>query len=67
VASDGHVYLASEGGEVLVLQAGDDFRILARNDMGEPIFATPAIANGTLYLRTRSCLYAIARAEGTSD
>jgi outer membrane protein assembly factor BamB len=63
VASDGRVYLAAEGGEVLVLAAGERFEILARNDMGEPVFATPAIANRTLYVRTRGHLYAI----GTTD
>ena len=61
VASDGHLYLAAEGGEVLVLRAGGDrLEVVARNDMGEPIFATPAIARGTLYLRTRSHLVAVA-------
>ncbi len=60
VASDGRVFLAAEGGEVLVLGAGGAFEVLARNDMGEPVFATPAIARGTLYLRTRGHVYAIA-------
>jgi outer membrane protein assembly factor BamB len=62
VASDGRVFLAAEGGEVLVLGAGGAFEVLARNDMGEPVFATPAIAGGTLYLRTRGHVYAIASA-----
>jgi outer membrane protein assembly factor BamB len=60
VASDGHVFLAAEGGEVLVLGAAGAFEVLARNDMGEPVFATPAIAGGTLYVRTRGHVYAIA-------
>jgi outer membrane protein assembly factor BamB len=60
VAGDGKVYVASETGEVLVLEAGRTFRVLARNDMGEACLATPAIAGGTLYVRTRGHLYAIA-------
>jgi outer membrane protein assembly factor BamB len=60
VASDGKIYLAAEGGEVLVVKAGRTFEVLARRDMGEPIMATPAIANGTLYVRTQGHLYAIA-------
>jgi outer membrane protein assembly factor BamB len=59
VASDGRVYLAAEGGEVLVLKAGRTFEVLAKNDMGEPCMATPAIANGTLYVRTQGHLYGI--------
>lgn len=64
VASDRRVFLAAEGGEVLVLGTGDAFEVLSRNDMGEPVFATPAIARGTLYVRTRGHLYAIALPAG---
>jgi hypothetical protein len=34
-----------------VLKAGRTYEVLARNDMGEPLMATPAIANNTLYIR----------------
>jgi outer membrane protein assembly factor BamB len=61
VASDGKVYFAAEGGEVLVVKAGRAFQVLARNDMGEPCMATPAIAGGALFVRTQGHLYAIAR------
>lgn len=61
IASDGKLYLAAEGGEVLVVRAGRKFEVLARNDMGQAIMATPAIANGTLYVRTLGHLYAISR------
>jgi hypothetical protein len=47
---------------VLVLEAGRSYRLLARNDMGESLMATPAIANRTLYVRGRSHLYAIGKA-----
>lgn len=60
VASDGRLYVATEGGEVLVLKAGRTYEVVARNEMGEPCMATPAIANGTLYVRTQGHLYAIA-------
>ena len=67
MASDGHIYLAAEGGEVLVLRAGAGrFEVIARNDLGEPIFATPAIARGTLFLRTRGHLVAVGQPEGLS-
>jgi len=59
VASDGKVYVAGEEGQVIVLRAGRAFEVLARNDMGETVFATPAISRGTLYVRTRGHLYAI--------
>jgi outer membrane protein assembly factor BamB len=61
VASDGRIYVPAEKGEVLVLEAGRTYRVLARNDMGESLMASPAIAGGTLYVRTRGHLYAIGR------
>ena len=59
VASDGKVYLAGEDGQLLVLRAGRIFEVLARIDMGETVFATPALSRGTMYVRTRGQLYAI--------
>jgi outer membrane protein assembly factor BamB len=45
---------------VVVLAAGSKLDVLARNDMGERIMGTPAIADGRLFIRTRSKLYCIA-------
>ena len=59
VAGDGKIYCASENGVVYVLRAGPGFEILARNQLGEPCFATPAIAEGALYFRTTSSLIAV--------
>ncbi len=53
--------VAGEGGKVIVIRATRDLEELARNDMGEALMATPAIASGTLYVRGRGALYAVAR------
>ncbi len=58
VAGDGKVYVTSDSGVVVVCKDGDKFEVLARNDLGEPIKATPALADGKLYLRTAANLYA---------
>ncbi len=58
VAADGRVYVASQKGTVVVLAAGDAFQVLARNQIAEPIFATPAIVDGRIYLRTDKHLFA---------
>ena len=42
-----------------ILQAGPDFKILAKNEMEHPCFATPAISGGVLYVRTIENLMAI--------
>jgi outer membrane protein assembly factor BamB len=57
VAGDGKIFLASHNGVVAVLRAGGQQELLAANPLDEEIFATPAIANGRLYVRTVSALY----------
>ena len=56
---NGYIYLTSRDGVITVVKAGREFKIVASNSMGEVIAASPAIANGTLYLRTYQALYAI--------
>jgi outer membrane protein assembly factor BamB len=59
VASDGKVYLASEDGQVFVIKAAPTFELIATNEMGAPVLATPAISEGRLYFRTSKELIAI--------
>ncbi len=56
---DGRLYAISKRGEVVVLSASDKFEVLARVPLGEPSFATPAVAGGVMYLRTRSHLFSL--------
>jgi outer membrane protein assembly factor BamB len=58
VAGDGKVYAASHQGVVAVLEAGDTFKVLARNNLEEEIAATPALVEGVVYVRTEKHLYA---------
>jgi outer membrane protein assembly factor BamB len=57
VAGDGKVYLASLDGKVTVLRAGQDWEILSTADLGEPVVATPAIADGRVYVRSEKALH----------
>ena len=61
VAADNKVYIASEEGVVVVLDGGEEFRVLAKNDLQSQILATPAIVDGKLYVRTANHLYAFGR------
>ena len=63
VAGDGKIYAAGESGVVLVLKDDAEYEVLAQNDMGESIVGTPAIADGKLFLRTRTKVMAIAAPE----
>lgn len=57
------VYCLSEDGDTYVLQAGKEFKFLARNRLEEMALATPAIAGGSLFVRTQTKLYCL-REEG---
>ena len=57
VAADDKVFLISASGKVTVLKAGAQWEIVAMNDLDEEVWATPAIAGGHLYIRTRNALY----------
>jgi outer membrane protein assembly factor BamB len=59
VAADGKVYFTSEEGDVLVVAAGPEYKLLATNPLGETFMSTPAISEGILYFRTRGNLVAI--------
>jgi len=58
VAANGKLCLASQPGTLVILAAGDTLNVLARSSLGEPILATPAIAHGRLYVRSRAHLWA---------
>jgi len=57
VAADDKVFLIGQGGQVSVLKAAGDWQVLAVNELDDECFATPAIADGHIYIRTRSALY----------
>ncbi len=57
VYGDGKIYLASENGKVTVLKNDAEYEELEVNDVGESIIATPAIAEGGVFVRTRTQLY----------
>jgi hypothetical protein len=57
VAGDGKIYLVNVTGTLSVIQAGRDWKILSTSDFEEDVYATPAIADGRIYLRTSGHLY----------
>ena len=54
----------SEDGETYVVEAGPEFKILHKNPLDEMTLSTPAIARGSLFIRTQSKLYRIAKGGG---
>jgi outer membrane protein assembly factor BamB len=63
--ADGKIYCLSEDGTVVVLDAGNEFKILATIRMGEPpVRSSIAVAHGTLFIRTAQNLYCVRPAGG---
>lgn len=58
VAVGDHIVLCAQRGTVFVLGTGDQLEIKARNDLNEPICATPAIVDNTIYVRSDQRLWA---------
>ena len=59
VAGRGHIYAASEDGEVYTIKAGSTYQLVAVNPMGESLMATPAISDGIMFVRGQQHLFAI--------
>ena len=59
VAADGKLYFTSEDGLVTVIKAGPKFEVLAKNDVGELVVASPALSQGRIFLRGDKHLYCI--------
>lgn len=61
IAANDRIYIASAKGTVVVFAVGDELKVLARNELGEKIKATPAIVDDKLYVRTAKHLYAFGK------
>lgn len=60
-AYNGKLFCLSEDGDTFVIQAGGEYKLLGKNSVDELCMATPAIARGSLILRTASKLYRISK------
>jgi outer membrane protein assembly factor BamB len=57
VAAEGKIFVASEEGKVTVLKAGAAWEVMQINDLEEGCYATPALSEGSIYLRTNDAVY----------
>jgi outer membrane protein assembly factor BamB len=60
-AYNGNIFALSEDGDTFVIRAGLEFAVLRKNSLGEMALATPAVAGGSLFVRTASKLYRITK------
>ena len=59
VAAGGRLYITNEEGHSYVLALGPEYKLLAENELGETVMATPAISGDVLYIRGGRHLFAI--------
>ncbi len=65
VYAGGHLYCINDGGQAQVVKLGEKPEIVARNDFGQGVQGSPAVADGALYVRSDGSLWKIA--EGDSE
>ena len=61
IANDGRVFIASEDGQVFVIAAGPEYKVISMNEMSTPVLATPALSDGRLLIRTQDQIMAIGK------
>jgi outer membrane protein assembly factor BamB len=59
VVADGRIYLTSDEGMTFVLKAADEFEVLAKNPLGERVFASPAFSDGDIFIRGAKYLWCV--------
>ena len=61
VAADGKIYFVSETGETIVVRSGRQPAVIARNDIGARLIASPAVSNGQIFLRGDGQLFCVSK------
>ena len=61
VGVNGHVIVCAAGGTLFVVKSGDEFQLVRSVDLGERLIASPAVVDGTVYLRTEAALWAFGK------
>lgn len=64
IAVEGKLLLTSEDGDTYVVKAGPKHEVVATNSVGEPVYASPAIADGMIFIRGEKNLYGISAGKG---
>ena len=67
VSAAGRIYFLGDNGETTVIEAGPEFKVLAKNPLGERAQASPAFSRGCVFLRTADHLYCVAETNAPGD
>lgn len=64
ICVNGKLYCTNSRGEVICLEAGPQFKVLGRSNLGETCHSTASVLNGTLFLRTEGHLISVGGSKG---
>jgi outer membrane protein assembly factor BamB len=67
LVADGKVYLGDEDGDFVMLLASKEKKVLSEANLGAPIYSTPVVANGVLYVASNTHLFAISSNTGRAE
>ncbi|MDX1951943.1 MAG: PQQ-binding-like beta-propeller repeat protein [Verrucomicrobiota bacterium] len=59
LAADGKVYVGDEDGDLVVLAASKEKKVISETNMGAPVYSTPIVAHGVIYIASNTHLYAL--------
>ncbi len=62
VAAGGNLYFVDDYGVTFVVKAGPTYELVAKNELGEACYASPALSRGRIYIRTSQSLFCIGEA-----
>ncbi|HEY0005162.1 MAG TPA: PQQ-binding-like beta-propeller repeat protein [Pyrinomonadaceae bacterium] len=61
VAFDGKILLTSEDGDTFIIKAGPQHQVIGTNSLDEPVYTSPAISDGKIFIRAEKNLYCISK------
>jgi outer membrane protein assembly factor BamB len=59
ILNNENIYFTSEQGDTTIIKASEEYKVVAKNSMGQSTLASFAVADGAIYIRTDSHLYRI--------
>jgi outer membrane protein assembly factor BamB len=61
ISADGNLYFPADNGDVYIIKAASSFQLVSQNSLGDECYASPAISQGELFIRTLQSLYCISQ------
>src|SRR6266566_953799 len=64
LVADGKLYVGDEDGDMVVMAASKDKKVISETNLGSPVYGTPVVANGVVYIQSNTHLFAFSNAAG---